>query len=166
MVLIVSCAALTVVAGIYVLVPLFKGTENRLDVELMAETEMDRLLDRKASIYRNLKDLTLEYKMGRLSDLDFRQLEADYKKDAAAILQELENLEGSLVTPADTTDASPGSTAVRDTDSPNTKNNKTPVGAIACPSCGAESLPGKKFCGDCGHTLINSRQSVERRPGK
>ena len=55
-------------------IPLFREPKAALDIDLLAETELDRLLDRKAVIYRNLKDLEFEYAMGRLSDADFHRL--------------------------------------------------------------------------------------------
>ena len=152
MVLIVSCAALTMAAGVFVLAPLFRGAENSLEIELMAETDMDRLIDRKMAIYRNLKDLVLEYKMGRLSDEDFQQLESGYKKDAAMILQELEQLEssdglkGSSDTPKE-------QVAVSGRRNDMKEQGAAPVKPSSCPSCGSKTIPGKKFCADCGQEL-------------
>src|SRR5512136_816037 len=85
--------ALVALTGFYVLVPLFKEPKGNLDIELLVETELDRLLERKAVAYSNLRDLEFEYKMGRLSDADFRQLEAGYKNEAALILQRLDQLD-------------------------------------------------------------------------
>src|SRR5512135_3568570 len=87
-----ACSAMTLLAGVYVVTPLFKEPKGNLQVELLAETELDRLLNRKAVVYGNLKDLQFEYKMGRLSDADFKRLEAGYKAEAAAILEQLDNL--------------------------------------------------------------------------
>ena len=42
-----ACTALVLFGGIYVLLPLFRRGSNSLDVELLAETELDRLLDRR-----------------------------------------------------------------------------------------------------------------------
>ena len=64
---------LTTLAAIYVIMPLFKEPKGNLEVELLAETELDRLLNRKAVIYSNLKDLEFEFKMGRLADARFPQ---------------------------------------------------------------------------------------------
>ncbi len=58
---------LTALAAIFVLMPLFREPKGNLEVELLAETELDRLLNRKAVIYSNLKDLEFEFKMGRLA---------------------------------------------------------------------------------------------------
>jgi len=139
---------MVLLAGVYVLSPLFKEPKGNLEVVLLAETELDRLLNRKAIVYSNIKDLEFEYKMGRLSDADFRRLEAGYKNEAAIILQKLdqlgaeknidENIEKEI--------------AAR-------KSRLFPSGSGAsqdsprCPSCGAEVIVGKKFCADCGRRL-------------
>src|SRR5438876_11492699 len=87
-----ACTLLVALVGLYVLTPLFREPKGNLDVELLAETELDRLLNRKAVVYSNLKDLEFEYKMGRLSDADFKRLEAGYKSEAAVILKQLDGL--------------------------------------------------------------------------
>ncbi len=144
--LIIGCALLTVLAGVYVLTPLFKEPKGNLEVELLAETELDRLLNRKAIVYTNLKDLEFEYKMGRLADADYRRLEAGYKAEAASILQKLDQMG-----------------VQKDLDEKIEKDiaaskarlfSKSPVKAKSpgtCPACGAAVIPGKKFCADCGH---------------
>ncbi len=63
----VACTVVVLVSGIYVLKPLFSKSAGSFDVDLLSETELDRLLDRKSVVYRNLKDLQLEFRMGRLS---------------------------------------------------------------------------------------------------
>ncbi len=144
----VACSALVLVAGVYVLTPLFKEPKGNLEVELLAETELDRLLNRKAIVYSNIKDLEFEYKMGRLSDADFNRLEAGYKNEAAIILRNLdqlgaeknidENIEKDIA-------------VKRSRLSPSLA--PAPEKSRHCPLCGAEVVPGKKFCGDCGHRL-------------
>ncbi|MBN2243950.1 MAG: zinc ribbon domain-containing protein [Acidobacteria bacterium] len=149
MLLIASCCALlTLAAGIFVFRPLFGDPEDSLDILLTAETEADRLLDRKTAIYGNLKDLALEHEMGRLSDEDFRRLEADYKADAALILQKLEGLGVSESLEA----------AIERDILSRVKGDSAGEAAggsekALCPSCGSEVVPGKKFCADCGHKL-------------
>ncbi len=143
--LIAACGLLVVIAGIYVLTPLFKEPGGNLEVELLAETELDRLLSRKAVVYSNLKDLEFEYRMGRLSDGDFRRLEAGYKSEAAKLLQDLDR----LGVPKDLDETIERDIAARKT--------KLFPGAAEmtrrCPSCGAASPIGKKFCADCGGKL-------------
>ena len=83
---------LTAVVALYVLQSLFKEPKGNLDVELLAETELDRLLNRKAVVYSNLKDLEFENEMGRFSSADFKRLEAGFKSEASEILQKLDKL--------------------------------------------------------------------------
>jgi hypothetical protein len=143
--LIAACSILVLAAGIYVAAPLFREPRGNLEVELLAETELDRLLARKAVVYTNLKDLEFEYKMGRLSDGDFGRLEAGYKAEAGAILQKLDQLGVS----GDLDEVIERDVAARkDRLFPRSRRE-----AVRCPSCGAETAIGKKFCADCGRKL-------------
>lgn len=147
--LILACSAMVLLAGVYVVTPLFKEPKGNLEVELLAETELDRLLNRKAIIYSNLKDLEFEFKMGRLSDADFRRLEAGFKNEAAVILHKLDQLgvENNLDDKIEKEIA-------------NRKEKLRPSGSSTrtreqgrCPFCGAEVIAGKKFCADCGNRI-------------
>ncbi len=144
----VACTGVVVLAAVYILAPLFRETKDALDIELLAETELDRLLDRKAVVYRNLKDLELEYKMGRLSDADFEQLGAGYKSEAAQILQKLDHLEAS----ENLDDLIERDIASHKAPKPAAGKRRSQE-TLKCPACGAEVIPGKKFCADCGHSL-------------
>ncbi len=132
-------------AAIYVLMPLFKEPKGNLEVELLAETELDRLLNRKAVVYSNLKDLDFEYRMGRLGDVDFHRLESGFKAEAAEILHNLdqlgveENLDDSIEQAIASRKAKLGSGPGK--------------ASGTCPSCGADLTPGKQFCADCGRRL-------------
>jgi predicted Zn-ribbon and HTH transcriptional regulator len=143
-----ACTVMVLLAGIYVVRPLFKESRRSLDIELLAETELDRLFDRKTIIYLNLKDLGFEHEMGRLSDADFRQLETGYKNEAANILQRLENLSAS----ENLDEAIEKEIASRKARL-NASGSKVAEGASRCPSCGAETISDKKFCADCGRRL-------------
>jgi predicted Zn-ribbon and HTH transcriptional regulator len=143
-----ACTVIVLLSGIYILKPLFEESKGSLDIELLAETELDRLFDRKAVIYGNLKDLEFEYKMGRLSDTDFRQLEAGYKNEAADILQSLDRLSASEnLDEAIEKDIASRKARLY------ASNSKRIDNSSRCPSCGAEIISGKKYCADCGHRL-------------
>jgi hypothetical protein len=130
--LLLACGIVALIVGGYVLLPLFMKSEGGA-IDLSTETEADRLLERKSVIYRNIKDLQFEYKMGRLSDSDFQQLEAGYKTEAAEILQMLDQTEKSTSSQA----------AER-------RSNSSP----RCSQCGSRIVPGKKFCADCGKRIV------------
>jgi len=144
----VVCAAMVGFAAFYVLIPLFRRSGGNLDIELLAETEMDRLLDRKAVVYRNLKDLEQDHKMGRLSEADFQQLSAGYKSEAAVILQSLDKL-GASENLDDMIEKGVASRRASLHASGSTESRNS----TRCPSCGAEVTSGKKFCADCGRRL-------------
>ncbi|MGZ4816269.1 MAG: hypothetical protein ACXVZV_12720 [Terriglobales bacterium] len=52
------------------------------------------LRERKDAVYENLRDLNFEYKAGKLSDADYESLRNSLESEAAAILAEIERLEG------------------------------------------------------------------------
>ena len=143
-----ACAVLVLLSGAYVLMPLFREPRQGLQVELMAETEFDRLLDRRAVIYGNLSDLEFEYKMGRLSDSDYEQLGARYKNEAAGILQRLDKLSAS-----ENIDKAIEKEVAAHKGGRHASGTKPAQQAPLCPSCGAEVLAGKKYCADCGCKL-------------
>lgn len=144
----IACTVLVAITAWLVLRPLFKKPLGAFDMELPTETESDRLMSRKAAVYGNLKDLEFEYKMGRLSDADFRQLQDGYKNEAAGILQKLDQVNASENLDA----AIEKEIALR-------KSRLHGSGARSardfsrCPSCGAKMIPGKNFCADCGTRL-------------
>ncbi len=142
------CAAVTLLAGAFVVWPLFREPATALDVDLLAETELDRLLDRKSVIYRNIKDLQFEHAMGRLSDADFHRLEADYKNEAINILAKLDQLGASEgLDEAMEQDIAARKAKLFAASSARVKES------LRCPACGAEIVAGKKFCADCGQRL-------------
>lgn len=58
------------------------------------------LLDRKETIYENLRDLQAEYHMGKLSDEDYQQTKTDLQRQLAAVLAEVERIESGDAQPA------------------------------------------------------------------
>ena len=52
------------------------------------------LEDKKAVIYENLRDLQGEYRMGKLSDVDYQQTKLDLQKELAGVLAEIDRIEG------------------------------------------------------------------------
>jgi hypothetical protein len=146
--LLLACTMLTVLAGVYILTPLFREPKGNLEVELLAETELDRLLNRKAIVYTNLKDLEFDNKMGRLSGADFNRLEAGYRSEAAVILQKLDQLGAEK----DIDENIEREVAARKARLFSAGPVQVPESAT-CPDCGAEVAQGKKFCADCGRRL-------------
>ena len=126
--LVVACAALTLAALLYV----FWLTPEPLRAKTPAEREREYLAEKREVLYENLRDLHLEYRMGKLSDNDYQQVKATYQADMAALLAEMEGLpESSPALPADAQRAEAG----------------------RCPRCGQDNPPENRFCGACGAEL-------------
>jgi len=126
--MLISCVILALAAGVYALWPLFGNIVDE-SAGSAAETDTAYLTARKTAIYRNIKELEFEYKKERLSETDFLRLDAEYKGEAAEVLHKLDMLTATAIKPE--------------------PDNK----ADACPACGTETIPGKKFCADCGARL-------------
>jgi len=57
------------------------------------KTRLTYLLERKEATYENLRDLSFEYKAGKLSEQDYAVQRASLEDEAAAILAEIESIE-------------------------------------------------------------------------
>ena len=60
----------------------FAGEDRRADLEAAKESK-----------YREIKDAELDFRMGKMSDEDWRSLDAELRAQAIAILRELDRLD-------------------------------------------------------------------------
>ena len=60
-------------------------------------TKLDQLLERRDTIYDNLRDLRFEYRSGKYSDGDFEAMKAALENEAAQVLAEIEQTTESQV---------------------------------------------------------------------
>jgi hypothetical protein len=146
--LIIACSIMVLLTGFYTLLPLFGDSGENLGVKFLTETEEERLLYRKAVVSSTLEDLEFDYKMGKLVYEDFHRLESGYKAEAAMILQKLDRLGAG----AELDESIEGKIAARKSD-PFLPGEPCKDATSRCRSCGAELMPGKKFCPDCGNPI-------------
>ena len=100
--------------------------------------------ERKAAIYENLRDLQFEYRLGKLSDVDYQSTKKDLQKELARVLAEVDRLKnGASAAAAAPLTAAPVAAA---------KVVVPPTGFV-CPSCGAKFPTALKFCGECGKPM-------------
>jgi rRNA maturation endonuclease Nob1 len=95
---------------------------------------------RKASIYENLRDLQFEYRLGKLSDEDYRRTKVELQGQLAIVLGEIDKikqLEGVRPAPVKTKGAS----------------KKAADTGTVCPHCSAKFDKPLKFCGECGKSM-------------
>jgi hypothetical protein len=103
--------------------------------------------ERKASIYENLRDLQLDYRVDKLSDQDYQTTKLELQKELARVLAETDRLktELGLITASRPAPAKVDSAKLSDS-----KKN-------TCPSCGASFEKALKFCGECGKPMEASK---------
>lgn len=92
------------------------------------------LEQRKSQIYENLRDLQFEFRVGKLSDVDYQKTKLDLQRELAKVLAEIDTIKP--VKPA-----APPPKPKRD--------------GRTCPHCGAKFPHPLKFCGECGKAMAS-----------
>ena len=125
------CALLTAGALIYTL---YVRPEH-LPPEPVTEPDLEYLNEKKKVVYENLRDLNLEYRMGKLSDADYAQLKSHFQAELAGVLKETDayTARRAFAPPAE----------------------KRPEPGI-CARCGRANPPANRFCGQCGAPLAST----------
>jgi hypothetical protein len=139
----VLCALLAGGILTAICVPLFRK-ENTLESAIVEETEWDLLLRRKEVILGNIQDLDFEYKCGKLSEADYKQVRAEMAAEVAQVLEHIHRLEASLDLDA----------LIRREVAVRQGKRKVEAGSHRnCPSCGSRNPASSKFCAECGAKL-------------
>jgi hypothetical protein len=60
-------------------------------------TKLDQLLERRDTIYDNLRDLRFEYRSGKYSEGDFEAMKTALENEAAVVLSEIDQVTESQV---------------------------------------------------------------------
>lgn len=120
------------------------------------------LTEEKERLLRNLTDLDLDHKTGKMEDSDFESLSLKLKGDAARVLKELDVNEGKKVrrpgdAPADEPPARPPESTIAPPPPPVAAARATETKATAarfCSKCGWKAKAADDlFCGRCGASL-------------
>ncbi len=82
-----ACAVLTIALLTYVFYP-----ERNVAVQRV-KTRLDFLVEQKAVLYDNLRDLNFEYRAGKYPEEDYAAQRATLEGEAAKVLEEMERLE-------------------------------------------------------------------------
>jgi hypothetical protein len=62
-------------------------------------SRLDQLLERRDTIYDNLRDLKFEYRAGKYSEQDFESMKQSMEGEAAVVLAQIEELTGGAARP-------------------------------------------------------------------
>lgn len=63
-------------------------------------SRLDSLLERRDTVYENLRDLKFEHRAGKYSDADYEEMKKSLENEAAQVLAEIEMVTGGVVSPA------------------------------------------------------------------
>ncbi len=128
MALIIACGALALATMLYV----FWVTPEPIVRKTRVQAELDFLNKRKEMVYEGLRDLQMEYRMGKLSDADYQELKLSYQHQLAQLLDE--------------------ASRISETPIPDTATADTVVPG-RCRLCGQDNPAANRFCGSCGAEL-------------
>ncbi|MFC2020651.1 zinc ribbon domain-containing protein [Chloroflexota bacterium] len=139
---------LAVATFIFIAYPLFK---RRLLIEDSVDDEKSReLSSKRGTTYSMLKELEFDFQSGILTEEDYKDLEARYKKKAISILKDADNLEKGIEVGEEI------EKQVRELRRSKSKAGGQPRGPSErkfCSQCGEKVGENDKFCAGCGTSL-------------
>lgn len=118
---------------------------RRLEPQATASAEKERqeaLEARKRELVSTLRDLNLDFQMGKLDEADFRELEGRYRAEAVDILRTLDRL-GSRKAHWSDSRAEELVAAYR-------RRKQEAATSTPCTTCGSVLKPHYRFCPGCG----------------
>jgi len=87
---ILGCVALAASVFVFVF-----GTRPSPGDSAPHRSRLDQLLERRDTIYDNLRDLRFEYRAGKFSERDYEESRLALETEAAVVLTEIEQVTGS-----------------------------------------------------------------------
>ena len=127
---------LVVLTFAFVVYPLFK---RRLpSANSVGDEKLQELHSKRDTTYSMLKELEFDFHSGTLTEEDYRDLEARYKRKAISILRETDDLGKG--------------TNVEEEIEKQLLELRRGKGRF-CPQCGAKCQEGDRFCSRCGASL-------------
>jgi hypothetical protein len=98
------------------------------------------LEERRASIYENLRDLTFEFRLCKLSQADYDKTKLGLQEELASVMAAIDSASNGAAPPPQPA-AVPVPVA------------KDPPEPLVCPHCKARFEKPMKFCGECGKAM-------------
>ena len=86
----VACGLLALGVLAYMISPMLDGSARRLRTARSAGSRRDDLLKKKDFIYSSIRELNIDYNMGKLAAEDHEALRQEYMKEASDVLDELD----------------------------------------------------------------------------
>ncbi|MBI5166736.1 MAG: zinc ribbon domain-containing protein [candidate division NC10 bacterium] len=125
--------------------PLIKGSSDGSGKDTSEPEGLRELQLRKESVYAALKDLEFDYRTGKLSEQDYKELDEQYRYQAMSLLREIERTEEG----EDLSDRIEEEVRAL-------RKARTKAPGLRCPSCQGQYRPGDRFCPSCGGHLASA----------
>ncbi len=133
-----ALAGLLAIAAIfYLLRPVF-GNDGTAE-QAAPDSRRDVLEREKEGVYLAIREIEFDHGTGVVSDDDYSRLMARYRAHAVSLLKAIDQLEPEA-----------GASSREASDEPGTEAGQGEAAAAICPTCGAENVPGHRFCTRCG----------------
>jgi hypothetical protein len=87
-----ACLALALATGLFI----FYIQPDASDLA-PHRTKLDQLLERRDTLYDNLRDLRFEFRSGKYAENDYEAMKASLENDAALVLAEIDQITESQV---------------------------------------------------------------------
>jgi hypothetical protein len=94
MTILIACIALAVATLVFV----FYIEPDPAD-SAPHRSRLDQLLERRDTLYDNLRDLKFEHRAGKYSDTDYEEMKKSIENEAALVIAEIETVTGGIVSP-------------------------------------------------------------------
>ena len=146
---------LTVLSLVFIAYPLFKQKWSESPSD--EDEKFRELHSRRDTTYSMLKELEFDFQSGVLTEEDYRDLEARYKRKAISILKDADNLEKGTEVGGDIEEQVQKLRQVKGNDLEEEVENEVlklrrSQGKF-CPQCGTKSQEDDRFCASCGAKL-------------
>lgn len=112
--------------------------------------------ERRAQIYENLRDLSFEYRVGKLSDADYQQTKQGLQQELAGVLAEIDVVKEALAAKAA---AGAKATPAVKSKAARANGSSSEPAMRKCPHCGAQFAQALRFCGECGKPMAAEVQA-------
>lgn len=109
------------------------------------------LEERKAAIYSNLRDLTFEYRLGKLSNSDYEKTKHGLQEELARVMAEID---ASASTAPTAVASKPAKSSSAQSKATPVKQEQGAVDPLVCPHCNARFDKPMRFCGECGKPML------------
>ncbi len=158
----VACGLLALGVLAFMISPMLERSGNR---PWTARSRRDDLLKKKDFIYSAIRELNIDYNMGKLAAEDHEALRQEYMKEASDVLDELDRTAASGLPVGEQIEEAvlelrrrrdSAATAVDVSDEESKAADEQPVLAVSgvsCMHCGTINKASANFCVECGVSL-------------